>query len=201
MARQDRTKAEWRSILRDRLAGLDSEFVREASRTAAGHLLELPEIENAEGIFTCLSFGTEIDTWRLAETLDRKGRKVYVPRVDLESNRLWAHPWPCRLESLPFGLRQPISTEPFLDRKALDQAIDAAIIVGLGFDVRGYRLGYGRGFFDYFLADRAFPTIGFAFDLQIVDRLPNEGHDIPLDLLVSEAGVTRCRVRDGHRTG
>ena len=63
------------------------------------------------------------------------------------------------------------------------------------FDRRGNRLGYGGGFYDRFLANRAPRAlrVGLAFACQISDApLPAEAHDMPLDLLVTEGGILRC---------
>jgi 5-formyltetrahydrofolate cyclo-ligase len=61
------------------------------------------------------------------------------------------------------------------------------VVPGLAFDSRGYRLGYGAGAFDRFLAGRRVLTVGFGYDLQIVDRVPVEAHDVPVGWLVTES--------------
>mgnify|MGYP003590435843 FL=1 len=67
-------------------------------------------------------------------------------------------------------------------------SLEVVIIPGAVFDRRGYRLGYGGGYYDRFLALEAPQAlrIGLAFDLQLVEHLPNEIHDIPMDILVTE---------------
>ena len=185
------SKAALRRVMRQRLASLDPDLARQAAHRATERLLRLPDVESAAGVFTCLSFDTEIDTHEFVEGLLSAGRRVFVPRADLASHRLFVHPYPCELEALDFGLSQPLSTEPELKPQAIDRTIDVAVIVGLAFDRRGYRLGYGKGFFDRFLVGRPFPTIGLAYDLQVVDQLPSEPHDVPLEAVVTELRALR----------
>ena len=73
----------------------------------------------------------------------------------------------------------------------MNEAVEAALVLGLGFDRRGYRLGHGSGYFDRFLAGRSFPAVGLAFEMQIVDEIPNECHDIPMSAVVTDCGIRR----------
>jgi 5-formyltetrahydrofolate cyclo-ligase len=68
---------------------------------------------------------------------------------------------------------------------------DVVIVPGLAFTTGGDRLGQGGGWYDRFLsgARADCTTIGVAFDVQVVERLPVEPHDVPLDHVVTESGV------------
>jgi 5-formyltetrahydrofolate cyclo-ligase len=68
---------------------------------------------------------------------------------------------------------------------------DAVIVPGLAFTASGDRLGQGGGWYDRFLAviRPECTTIGVGFDIQLVDRLPVESHDVALDHVVTESGV------------
>ena len=71
------------------------------------------------------------------------------------------------------------------------QSIDIAIIPGAVFDRSGYRLGYGGGYYDRFLEQKAPQAyrIGLAFSRQLVNRIPALSHDIPMDMLITEKEV------------
>ena len=185
---KDRLRAE----LRRRLEALPAAEARSASERIAERVLRLPEIAAAEGVLTCLSFGTEVDTWGLADRLLEAGKTVYVPRSHAEGRRLSVHRYPCPLRTLSFGLREPARGVPEVPEGRLGETVGAALILGLGFDRRGYRLGYGAGYFDRFLAGKPFPAIGLAFDLQVVDRLPAEPHDIPMQVVLTELAEYRA---------
>lgn len=159
---------------------------------AVERLLALPELAAARRLFTCLSFGDEIDTWPLVDAWLAAGRELVVPRAEPRDRQLHLHRYPCELVTLGFGLRQPPRDAPELPPAEVDGTIDAAVVLGLGFDRRGYRLGYGSGYFDRFLAGRELTTIGLAFDEQLVDRLPAEPHDVPMRLVVTPSELVRA---------
>lgn len=170
---------------------------RDAQRLA-DRVVALPEVRNGSNVFLCLSFGVEIDTWGLAQRLDEAGKTTYVPRVVLEDHSFHIHRYPCRLETLPMGLRQPAPDEPELADEEVESSIDVALILGLAFDPRGVRLGHGGGFFDRFLERHPLRTVGLAYDEQIVDGLPREGHDVSMGCIATPSQVvTPSRVVTG----
>jgi|JI10StandDraft_1071094.scaffolds.fasta_scaffold669488_2 5-formyltetrahydrofolate cyclo-ligase len=180
------TKEEWRALFRARLEKVEPASAARAADRIAERLLELPEIAGARRILTCLSFGVEVDTWLLADRLRALGKELYVPRADPRDRELHVHPYPCALRTLAFGLRQPPRGTPELAAGDVDRTLDAALVLGLGFDRRGIRLGYGSGYFDRFLARRPFPAIGLAFAGQLVDQLPAEPHDVAMSVVLTD---------------
>jgi 5-formyltetrahydrofolate cyclo-ligase len=180
-----------RRELAERLAALDRETARAAAARAAARAFELPELARAGRVLACLSFGSEPDTWPLVGRLLEAGREVFVPRADPRDGRLHVHRYPCRLETLSFGLRQPPRGTPELAPEAIDATLDVALVLGLAFDRRGFRLGHGRGYFDRFFARHRVPGLGLAYDWQLLDRLPAEPHDRPMRVVVTDAAVVR----------
>ena len=70
------------------------------------------------------------------------------------------------------------------------------VVPGLGFTANGERLGYGKGFYDRWLATHPSACrIGFAYAAQVLTALPGEAHDERLDLLVTEDGITETYAR------
>ena len=184
-------KAELRERLRARLEAIDAAAGARASQEIAARILELPEIAGAGRILTCLSFGVEVDTWDLVDRLLALGKELYVPRADPRDRQLHVHPYPCPLRTLSFGLQQPPRGTPEVPAEAIDATLDAVLVLGLGFDRRGFRLGYGSGYFDRFLAGRRFPAIGLAFAEQLVDELPAEPHDVAMAVVVTPTETCR----------
>ena len=196
-----REKAALRRELAARLAALDPGARARSAAAAGERLLALPEVAGARRIFTCLAFGDELDTWGLVDTWLASGREVYIPRADRRDGQIHVHRYPCALRTLAFGLRQPPdprrgdppSTQ--IPDAEIDTTLDVAVVLGLGFDRRGYRLGYGSGYFDRFLrgggAGRPFPAVGLAFETQLLERLPVAPHDVPMSVIVSAREVTR----------
>ena len=127
-------KERLRNDMRARLAGISEAEARQAAERMAGHLLSLPEMQQARNIFSCLSFGTEIDTRRLirrwiedggegdGEPSSRESARVgtvFVPR-NLPRRRLALHPYPCETRLTSYGLEQPVRQAPRLPDEAID---------------------------------------------------------------------------------
>jgi 5-formyltetrahydrofolate cyclo-ligase len=119
-----------------------------------------------------------------ADALGR-GKGVAVPVVVRGADEL-AHAW---LESLSADALEPGSFgtfNPRSGRPAVPGDWDLTIVPLLAFDRRGYRLGYGKGFYDRLLAGTRTETIGVAFAVQEINQLPAESHDVSLDWIVTE---------------
>lgn len=65
------------------------------------------------------------------------------------------------------------------------------LIPGMAFDKKGGRLGRGKGFYDRFLSEFKGLKVGICFEEQLVDTVPREDHDVSVDFVVSERGITR----------
>ena len=79
-------------------------------------------------------------------------------------------------------------------RKFLDiEKIDCIIVPGVAFDIRGYRLGLGGGYYDRFLKKTSAKKIALAFDFQLTENLPIEPHDMPVDFIITEKNFIEVR--------
>ena len=90
------------------------------------------------------------------------------------------------------GIAEP---DPRKCRAASCEKPDIIIVPGVAFDRSGGRIGFGRGCYDRFLADRKRPVvlIGAAYAFQVTDApLPTDPHDVAMDFIVTEAGIIRC---------
>lgn len=103
---------------------------------------------------------------------------------------LTLHPWNAPLEQHRFGFLQPRADAPVV--AAAD--VGVVLVPGLVFDRSGYRVGYGKGYYDRLLASLpAAVPVGITEMALVVDRLPSAGYDVPMRLLATEAGVARLR--------
>ena len=92
-----------------------------------------------------------------------------------------------------FGIPEPPASHPALSLQ--DMAGALILVPGLVFDEGGYRVGYGGGYYDRFLArlqaERVpFTTIGLVFSDCRTDALPREAHDFPVDIILDERRTT-----------
>lgn len=159
----------------------------EAGRLIRSRLLALPVVQAAESLFVFVSYATEVDTHPLLDTLLEAGRRVAVPKIIDATTMLsvpiqgWQDLQPDRM-----GILTPASDEhdagPF----------DVAITPGVAFTVAGDRLGYGRGYYDrWFSRYAAASKIALCFEDQIVESLPTDEYDLPVDLIITEKRVIR----------
>jgi 5-formyltetrahydrofolate cyclo-ligase len=144
-------------------------------------------VSAARTILCFASFRSEVDTTPFIDWCLERGIAVALPRIvgphHLEA---FAVSDPQRdLVAGTWGVPEPRSAQPLVD----PTAIDVVIVPGSAFDRAGRRMGYGGGFYDTFLA-RLRPDayrIGIGFDLQMVERVPCEAHDLCVDLVVTES--------------
>ncbi len=155
-------------------------------------LRALAAYEAARTVAVFVSCRSEVDTRPVVEDLLKRGRRAAVPRVtgkgEMEFHRITDPS--LDLEDGAFGLREP---RPALERVPPGD-IDLLIAPGAAFDPRGFRVGYGGGFFDRYLRRLRpdCPVVSLAFEIQIVDRVPAEPFDEPVGLIVTEDRVLRA---------
>lgn len=73
--------------------------------------------------------------------------------------------------------------------------IGAVIVPGLLFNSKGYRIGYGKGFYDRFMHKMHFLKIGITYDFLITDKMENEPFDVPVDIVITNKRTIFCKLR------
>lgn len=174
------------------------------SRAAALRALAERELKGARAVHLYLPMkaAVEMDTASLACGLAAMDIPLMVPVIDCGNDYRNEDEEGGRLVSVVYRPGMPLvrscfgSPEP-LERSLGDEyMIDAVVVPLVAVDRSGYRLGYGKGFYDRFLARLQHMgvrpcRIGFGFSMQLHDRLPCDPWDEPLDLFVDENAVTR----------
>lgn len=182
-----RRKAQLRAEARTRRDGIEGNSRTTATRAIESRLVALPSLDTVHVVHSYVGVGSEAGTEELIRGLLMRGQRVVCPRVNdrggldhLEISDVDA------LVDGPIGLREP---DPRLATPLALAEIDVMLVPGLAFDRAGYRLGYGRSFYDRAIEELAragrATTIGLAFDEQVVDELPREAHDAPVALIVT----------------
>lgn len=153
-------------------------------------VLALPVLQVAQSFFVYCSYHSEVATGALIDQLLFMGKIVCVPLTHPSTSIMEAITIRSRQTDLAPGYRgipEPIlSLRP--ERIYPPDRLEVAFIPGSVFDKRGYRLGYGGGYYDRFLALAAPRTlrIGLAYSFQVIPQLPQLPHDVPMDLLVTD---------------
>jgi 5-formyltetrahydrofolate cyclo-ligase len=181
-------KAALRRELRARRDALEDRTREQATRAIEARLAASPALDSAHVVHCYFGIGSEVATEELIRGLLMRGQRVICPRV--KGQGTLDHLEVTDLDALvdgPMGLREP-------DVRWAEPAdlaeVDVMLVPALGFDRRGSRLGYGGGYYDRAISDLRerghATTIGLAFDMQVVDELPREAHDQPVDLIATE---------------
>jgi 5-formyltetrahydrofolate cyclo-ligase len=155
-------------------------------------LAELPEFKGASQALFYVSFKSEVDTAPMREMARSLGKTVAVPRSEAPGRRLIFQTLHSdgELEPGPYGVLQPRHD---IEKIADFELPSVVIVPGLAFDPEGNRLGWGAGYYDRFLAGEGagLPSIGLAFDCQVMEQLPRGPHDVPVNFLITESRIFR----------
>ena len=158
------------------------------SREIAKRLLASPEFRSAQMIHFYLAAAEEVQTEEMIREALRIKKRVVVPVVRPEINSLTLSELdafePSRLQPGPYGISEP---RPLYQKKVDPKEIDLWVIPGVAFDSAGNRLGFGGGYYDRLLSGMRGKKIGVAFEFQVVERLPIEPTDHPVDQIITEA--------------
>lgn len=141
--------------------------------------------KDAEMIMIYLSFGTEIHNHEFIKDALADGKKIVVP-VTFHEPRMMKPSQLKSFDELEPGYYNILSPKEECIRYIDKSQIDVIIVPGAVFDKQGYRIGYGGGYYDRFLADLEIPKISFAFEMQLTDEVPKEDFDIPVDYIITE---------------
>ncbi len=167
---------------------ISSDNLHSKSLMIAEKLNELDLVKRAELIMCYVSFGSEVFTHEIINTWLSQGKQVCVPRVlktkgkSMEAVKISSFE---ELEPGTYGVLEPTSGQKNI---VSPDSIDVVIVPGCAFDINRNRMGYGAGYYDRFLeliSDNCL-KVGVAFDFQIMDEIPCEEHDIPMDIIITE---------------
>jgi len=151
-------------------------------------LLKRPEFQKALTVLFYAAFDGEVDTFEMMQRAQQLGKKIGLPYIVRKEKRMIPTVVKSIEEDLatgPYGVRQPKETSK--EKTLSTDELDLVIVPGVAFDRHNHRLGRGQGYYDRFLKGLSArtPTIGLAFDFQIVDHLPpKEEHDVPVSCVL-----------------
>ena len=143
-------------------------------------ILNLPEYKNADTVFIYISFASEVNTHSLIKKalsektvlvpycLDDNGSMIAVKITDLSD-----------LKEGRFGILEPVNTREYKEK------IDLCIVPGLAFSKEGYRMGYGKGYYDRFLCARDTFKVGLTYDELLFDTIPFDSYDVKMNMIIT----------------
>lgn len=186
----DMDKQELRAYLKQKRAEIPPEQKKKADRIIVETIAASSAFRRAETVLLYAPRGSEIDLIPLVRLARGGGKRVAFPRCDTETNtmRFFVLESDARLVKGAYGIFEPPLDAPLCET---DEST-LCILPGLSFDPEGGRLGYGKGYYDRFLADFKGVTLGAAYAALVAKKLPTEEHDVPVQILVTERGEMKC---------
>ncbi|MFC7320884.1 5-formyltetrahydrofolate cyclo-ligase [Halobacillus campisalis] len=152
-------------------------------------LLQSKQWAEAETVALTVSFSHEWDTYTIIEEAWSTGKQPVVPKCDPITKKMTFYKLKdfTQLETVYYGLKEP---SPELTVPVSKDDIQLVIVPGLIYDRKGFRIGYGGGFYDRFLKDYNGVSLSILAKKQLVDEVPTESYDVPVHYLITENGLT-----------
>lgn len=163
------------------------------SKKITDTLLGLDAVWQANGILCFAGYKSEVQTAELMEELLASGKKVYLPRVNGEEMDFYRIESPDDLEEGYKGIPEPkVKCKDIYAGTDLENTV--MLMPGAVFAKDGSRIGYGKGFYDRYLAKYdIMERIALCFSLQITESIPSDAHDKKASVIITEKGITECR--------
>lgn len=165
------------------------------SATITDRLLLLPEYRQAGAVLGYMNFGAEFASGLWVERVLADGKRLALPKVNRHTNHLdlyWVEDTESQLAAGLWGIHEPVVER--CERLNSLNEVEFALLPGVAFTRDGARLGYGGGFYDKLLANRAqLPMlVAAAFAMQLVGQLPQEATDVRVERVVTEQETIIC---------
>ncbi len=176
-----------RDQMRQTLVLLPEAQRREKSVAIQERLFALEDFVRARCVAFYIAVPPEVETSLMIDRALATGKKVVVPSCNLETIELSLYQIRNRerLQRGAFGILEPVRDDRFLTRA---EEVDCVIVPGVVFDKKNNRLGRGGGYYDRFLKQLRPDAckVGLAFSFQIVDAVPTDPHDVPVDIVLTD---------------
>ncbi len=162
---------------------LDADTLERRSAAIRQSLGKIEAYRNARTVHLFVPFGSELDTRPILEDLWARKVRAVLPRVAAhrQLDHLAVTGWD-DLEPGAYSIPEPVAPCQAVD----PEGVDLILVPGVAFDRQGGRLGYGGGYYDRFLEACPAPRVALAFDLQMVEEVPREDHDLGVHEIITE---------------
>ncbi|WP_243297218.1 5-formyltetrahydrofolate cyclo-ligase [Bacillus litorisediminis] len=184
----NKTKELIRKEMKGILKQLSKPEYEQKSYLVAERLFNQPEWKTAKTIGITLSVFPEVDTYFIIKQAWLERKQVAVPRCIVNEKHLdFRHLRTfTQLENVYIHLWEPKPVETELVEK---KEIDLLIVPGLAFSLNGYRIGFGGGYYDRYLADFPGKTVSLAFHEQLMDMIPIDSYDRKVQRIVTDKAI------------
>ena len=156
----------------------------EKSYRIYGKVVEHSLFLNADEIYCYIDFRNEVGTRKIIEMAWKLGKKVAVPKINGDFMEFfYIHSFD-QLSPGNWGISEPVSECIACGDNVL------VIMPGAAFDKNKHRIGYGKGYYDRYLANHpSYQTMALAFELQMLENIPADEHDISPQFIITEEHI------------
>ncbi len=159
------------------------------------HVLESDFYKNAKNICMYASVKSEVTTTKIAEQAFLDKKNVYYPLCHKEEAGIMHYALCKSVDDLQNGLYdipEPKAHCPFISNEELNTEDTLLLVPALLFDKQGFRLGYGQGYYDRFMAQLPKTVcMGLAFAPHVQETLPHEAWDLAVDYLTTNENISK----------
>lgn len=159
---------------------------RSADAAIARKVLSSAFFQQAEKVLCYVSLPDEVATEPMMKAAWEQGKRVAVPYSDGDCMEFFLINSLDGLHTGAFGVREP---DPHSGERLTDFSHSICLVPGLAFTPDGYRIGYGKGYYDKFLKNYPFLSVGLCYNSLILEDLPTEDYDIPVDIVITDQTV------------
>lgn len=179
-------KIKIRSTLLDMRRSMAQSAVSELSSIIQCRIINSQAFKRSSVVMAYMPIHNEVRTDTLLKTAMDSNKTILLPRVRGSLNMEAA---PIKgldrdIHTGTFGIREPDSSIPAMD----PEIIDLVILPGIAFNRKGFRIGFGRGYYDRFIPSLRKDCILLApaYGFQVIDHIPSDEYDQPVDMIVTE---------------
>ena len=168
---------------------LSKEMLDKMSEMIQARVMNTDEFKNTETVATYHPVGSEVSTIQILSSVLQLKKRLALPRVEDETKIIFAEVKDLEndLEVGKYKIMEP-KTHCLKVSK-----IDLVLVPGIAWDENGHRLGYGKGYYDRYLANLQTISVGLAYDFQILKHIPHGDNDFRVNLIVTEKHVINTR--------
>jgi len=179
-----------------RRENLSDDIIEYKSQKIISKFLESDFYKNNNMIFIYVSYKNEVQTHDLIKKMIKDNKEVYVPHPNPETKEMEAvliRGFNDLTEGA-YGILEPIESKSRIEPSLLD----VIIVPGLVFSLKGFRIGYGGGFYDRFLkrvnqSASAPLKVSFSYNEFIINEVPTNQYDLPVDFIITENKIVKCK--------
>lgn len=174
----------------DKRNAIDKEIHKSMDEKICQTATSLVSFRYADIILLYAPIKSEIDVMPIFHEALRQGKRVAFPRCNVEERTMKFHFVSSEDELSPcaYGIREPSEDSPVYDPSE-ERGGAVCYVPGLAFDAYGYRLGYGKGYYDKFMHTFNGCTIGVVYSEFILPSLPKGRFDKHCDVMLTEKGI------------